>query len=142
MERWNRTGGICGLIIFSLLVVTIGYANALPPADGSKCKSNWVNNNAAMNCFIQGEDEAHAGAAHPHYVACTSAGEVFCCVDDDRGNQNCEVCAADAKPPSDAAKLNALIDGQMMMQANMKKLSTRVGGLESKAAGMNRATAP
>jgi hypothetical protein len=75
-------------------------------------------------------------------VACTSAGEVFCCVDDDRGNQNCEVCAATAKPPSEAAKLNALINGQIMMQAEMKKLSTRVGGVETKVGGMNRASAP
>jgi len=47
-----------------------------------------------MACFIQGEDDQHAGVKHPHYVACTAAGEVFCCVDDDRGNQNCEVATA------------------------------------------------
>jgi hypothetical protein len=67
---------------------------ALPIADGSKCSSNWVKNASAMACFIQGEDEQHAGVKHPHYVACTAAGEVFCCVDDDRGNQDCEVATA------------------------------------------------
>ena len=141
MERLNRAI-VRGLITFSILALAAGYANALPPADGSKCSSNWVNNNAAMNCFIQGEDETHAGAAHPHYVACTAAGEVFCCVDDNKGNQICEVCAATAKAPSEAAKLNALINGQMMMQANMNQLSTRVGGLESTVGTMNRKAAP
>ena len=143
MERWNFASGICALITFSMILFSGGYVNALPPASGSKCNSNWVNNNAAMNCFIQGEDETHAGAAHPHYVACTSAGEVFCCVDDNKGNQNCEVCAAGAKGPTDAAKLNALLNGQMIMLSNMNKLSTRVGSLETKVGGMNRsASAP
>lgn len=140
MERYYSAARICGLT-FSVLLLIVGVANALPPADGSKCNSNWVNNNAAMNCFIQGEDETHAGAAHPHYVACTSAGEVFCCVNDDNGNQNCEVCAADAKAPTDIAKLNALLNGQMIMLSNMNKLSTRVGSLETKVGGMNRAAA-
>jgi len=139
MERWNPAARICGLITFSMFLLMTGYANALPPADGSKCSSNWVNNNAAMNCFIQGEDETHAGVAHPHYVACTAAGEVFCCVDDNKGNQNCEVCAADAKPPSEAAKLNAILNAQMIMLSNMNKLSTRVGNLESKVGGLNHA---
>ena len=86
---------ICArLLAFPIFFLGASAASALPPADGSKCNSNWVNNAAAMDCFIQGEDDQHAGVKHPHYVACTAAGEVFCCVDDDKGNQNCEVAAA------------------------------------------------
>ena len=82
------------LSVLALLTFPISSALALPPADGSKCSSNWVNNASAMACFTQGEEESRNGVAHPHYVACTAAGEVFCCVDDDRGNQNCEVAEA------------------------------------------------
>ncbi len=82
------------LSVLALLTFPISSALALPPADGSKCSSNWVNNASAMACFTQGEEESRNGVAHPHYVACTAAGEVFCCVDDDHGNQNCEVAEA------------------------------------------------
>lgn len=92
-----------GLLSFAILLAAASAAEALPPADGSKCNSNWVNNQAAMNCFIQGEDEQHAGVKHPHYVACTAAGEVFCCVDDDNGNQNCELAEASTGHPVDTA---------------------------------------
>ena len=77
-----------------LFALSTSSAFALPPADGSKCSSNWVNNAAAMACFTQGEEESRNGVAHPHYVACTAAGEIFCCVDDSHGNQNCEVAEA------------------------------------------------
>jgi hypothetical protein len=52
-------------------------ASALPPASGSNCNSNWVNNAGAIDCFIQGEEDVRNGVAHPHYVACTKAGECF-----------------------------------------------------------------
>jgi len=80
-----------GAVLFAL---STSSALALPPADGSKCNANWVNNPAAMACFTQGEEESRAGVANPHYVACTAAGEIFCCVDDKNGNQNCEVAEA------------------------------------------------
>jgi hypothetical protein len=82
------------LPVLALLMFPISSALALPPADGSKCSANWVNNASAMACFTQGEEESRNGTKHPHYVACTAAGEVFCCVDDDHGNQNCEVAEA------------------------------------------------
>ncbi|HWA29471.1 MAG TPA: hypothetical protein VG867_00155, partial [Rhizomicrobium sp.] len=63
--------------------------------DGSKCPMTWVNNQGAMACSEQGEDDQHAGVAHPHYVACLN-GEVFCCVDDNKGNQSCEGLGAAA----------------------------------------------
>jgi len=73
-------------------LATPSPAHALPPASGSKCDSSWVNNAGAMACFIKGEDESHAGVRHPHYVACVG-GDIFCCVDNDAGHQNCEAQA-------------------------------------------------
>ena len=145
MERWNPAARICGLITFSMFLLMTGYANALPPADGSKCSSNWVNNNAAMNCFIQGEDETHAGVAHPHYVACTAAGEVFCCVDDNKGNQNCEVCAANTKGgrlPTVNQQIGAILNAQLLIMSNMNRLSTRMDTLEGKVSETSRKAAP
>ena len=66
------------MVLLSMLVLGSSSANALPPASGSKCSSDWVNNEGAMQCFIQGEEESRSGVKHPHYVACTAAGEVFC----------------------------------------------------------------
>jgi hypothetical protein len=98
-------------------------ARAMPVASGSKCNANWVNNQAAMSCFIQGEDEAHAGAAHPHYVACSAAGEVFCCVDDDKGNQNCTVAEATAgHPASTASWIHAILSAQ---QSHIQMISRK-----------------
>lgn len=82
-------------------------ANAKPKiASGSNCSSNWVNNQGAMACFIQGEEESRAGARHPHYVAC-AGGDIFCCQDNDSGAQNC-VAQAQSKLPSRAVLLNAV----------------------------------
>lgn len=82
-------------------------ANAKPKvASGSNCNSNWVNNQGAMACFIQGEEESRAGARHPHYVAC-AGGDIFCCQDNDSGAQNC-VAQAQSKLPSRAVLLNAV----------------------------------
>ena len=104
-------------------------ANALPRADGSKCNANWVNNAGAMACFIQGEDETRAGVKHPHYVACSSAGEVFCCVDDDKGNQNCVVEPA-GRRSSIEQQLGAILNGQLTIMETMRRLSDRVDRLE------------
>jgi hypothetical protein len=79
-------------------------------ASGSNCSSDWVHNEGAMQCFIQGEEEAHAGAAHPHYVAC-AGGDVFCCQDDNRGNQNC-VAQAGRRSTSWADLVRAILAAQ------------------------------
>ena len=93
MTRSRLSRSLSVAIPVSFMVLLASPALALPPADGSKCSSDWVNNAGAMACFTQGEEESRAGVAHPHYVACTAAGEVFCCVDTDRG-QNCEAVMA------------------------------------------------
>jgi hypothetical protein len=36
-------------------------AHALPPVNGSNCSSNRVNNEGALECFIQGEEDANNG---------------------------------------------------------------------------------
>lgn len=74
---------IAALTLFSL------PASALPPADGSKCSSSWVNNAGAMACFTQGEEETRNGSKNPHYVACTSDGTIYCCVTNAAGGQSC-----------------------------------------------------
>lgn len=119
-----------GFLTFFLVLLTASAASALPPADGSKCSSNWVNNAAAMNCFIQGEEDQHAGAKHPHYVACTSAGEVFCCVDDDRGNQNCEVAEATTGPVDSAIWVRAVLAAQA---SHLKALGKKAAPEENRS---------
>jgi hypothetical protein len=120
----------------ALVLCSASAANALPPADGSKCSSNWVNNAAAMNCFIQGEDEQHAGAKHPHYVACTAAGEVFCCQDNDQGGQNCEVAeASTGHPVNSAVWVRAVLAAQASHLKALRKTSRPV---ETRAPMENR----
>jgi hypothetical protein len=94
-----------------LLVLGAPSAIAKPKiASGSNCKSDWVNNAGAMQCFIQGEEEARNGARHPHYVAC-AGGDIFCCQDDDRGGQDC-VAQASTRPPSRGDLIRAILAAQ------------------------------
>ena len=123
LSRWLTIGvPVAALTMLALSTPAL----ALPPADGSKCSSNWVNNASAMACFIQGEDEQHAGVKHPHYVACTSAGEVFCCVDDDRGNQNCQVAEASTGGNSHTIWVQGILAAQAAhLQAMGKKAAPK-----------------
>jgi len=101
----------------TLLVLAAPTANARPKiATGSNCSSTWVNNAGAMACFIQGEDEARNGVRHPHYVAC-SGGDIFCCKDDDRGNQDC-IAQASTRPPSKDVWIRAILAAQ---RAHLKR---------------------
>src|SRR5260370_26809093 len=86
----RRTAAASGLILLSMLLLGSPYARALPPADGSKCKPDWVNNPGAMDCFIQSEEDVRNGVSHPHYGACTNEGEILCCVKNNNGAENCE----------------------------------------------------
>jgi hypothetical protein len=113
---------LCAAFLAAAFSLGVSSASAMPVASGSKCNANWVNNQAAMNCFIQGEDEAHAGAAHPHYVACSAAGEVFCCVDDDKGNQNCTVAEATSGHVSTGTWVHAILSAQ---QSHIQMLSRK-----------------
>jgi hypothetical protein len=96
-----RSAGFAGLILFALLFFA-SSAQALPrPASGSNCKSDWVNNEGAMQCFIGGEEDIRNGVKHPRYVACLPNGEVHCCRDQDSGGQNCEAVLV-SRPPKGA----------------------------------------
>ena len=112
--RMNRSRiAIASLTAFGLLLIlAVSCATAKPKiASGSNCNASWVNNAGAMACFIQGEEEANAGAAHPHYVACSAAGEIFCCQDNDRGAQDC-VATASTRPPSKVVWTRAILAAQ------------------------------
>jgi len=94
-----------------LLVLGVSPAFAKPKiASGSECSSSWVNNEGAMQCFIQGQEESRNGVSHPHYVACTG-GDIFCCKDNDNGAQDC-VAQAGTRPPSKAVWIRALLAAQ------------------------------
>jgi hypothetical protein len=98
MRRFSYAISRLGGFFLLMLVLGSAPASALPPASGSKCKSDWVNNTGAMDCFIRGEEEVRNGVNRPHYVACTSDGEI-CCADNNHGGQDCEP-AAKASDPS------------------------------------------
>lgn len=78
-----RSARVGALVSLSTLVLGSPSASALPVASGSNCKPDWVDNEGALACFIQGEEDLRNGVKHPHYVACSNAGEVFCCQDDE-----------------------------------------------------------
>lgn len=110
-------------VLLAMLVLGSSPADALPPASGSRCNSNWVNNAGAMSCFIQGEEDAHNSVAHPHYVACTAAGDVFCCVNDNNGNQNCEVQEA-GRRATEADWIRAVLAAHKTMLKTLGRAST------------------
>jgi hypothetical protein len=130
------------LILLAALLLPHPTAAAGKIASGSNCSSSWVNNAGAMSCFIQGEDEAHAGVVHPHYVAC-AGGDIFCCVDDSHGNQNCEAQASTAggNRASEAQKVQAILMAQRAMLKSLGKPASKIDGLQSRMPVQNRAGA-
>jgi hypothetical protein len=130
-----------GLVLLSMPVLGSSPAMALPIASGSKCKSDWVNNEGAMTCFIQGEEDVRNGVSHPHYVACTDAGEIFCCVDNDKG-QDCEAVRAGGHRPSEAVKLGAILDAQQTILTTLGRISIKIDNLERKLGESNRKRSP
>jgi len=133
--------GVGGLILLAMLVLGASSASALPVASGSKCTADWVNNAGAMACFIQGEEDLRNGVSHPHYVACTSAGEVFCCVDNDRG-QDCEAVKAGGRPPNETVKLGAILDAQQTTLTLLGRMSAKIDKIESELGDLKRKSAP
>ncbi len=103
-------------------------AAALPIATGSQCSSSWVNNPGALNCFIQGEDETRTGAKHPHYVAC-AGGDIFCCKDDDHGNQDC-VAQAAGRPTTRADWLKAILSAHRAMLMSVGRYGGKPGRIQ------------
>jgi hypothetical protein len=95
----------------------------------------------AMACFIQGEEDLRNGVSHPHYVACSNAGEVFCCVDNDKG-QDCEAVKTGGRRPTDAAMLGAILDTQQTILTTLGRISTKIDDIESKLRDQNRKGSP
>lgn len=78
-----------------------------------------------MACFTKGEEEARAGVKHPHYVACL-AGAVYCCVDDDRG-QDCEVADAGGRPAGKADWVRALLAAHRARAVSLGRWEAKPG---------------
>lgn len=147
MQRFSHglraLAGSGALILLALpagLAMGVSPVAALPIATGSQCNSKWVNNAGAMSCFIQGEDEARAGASHPHYVACVG-GDVFCCVDNDHGNQDC-VAQAGGRPANQADWLKAVLGAHRNMTMSLGRYSGKSRGLRSEIPNAGRKTEP
>jgi hypothetical protein len=122
------------LAAMSLLIGT-PLAWALPPVNGSNCGSNWVNNEGALECFIQGEEETNNGTSPPHYVGCSADGEIFCCVDNPRtGGQVCESVGT-AEHADVQQQVRAILEAQAAIAAGMARVSKRLDELENKLSG-------
>ena len=128
------------LILVSMLLLGFRPVSA-KPADGSKCRSDWVYNPRAMACFTQGEDDAHNGVRHPHYVACSLAGEVFCCVDDDHGSQNCEAVKEGPRHDIDVP-IAGLLQAQQTNVMMFAEISAKVDTLERRVGELNGRVRP
>jgi hypothetical protein len=115
-----------------------GSGVALPPVNGSNCGSNWVNNQGALECFIQGENETNGGSSNPHYVGCSADGEIFCCFDNPKtGGQVCESVGT-AEHADVQQQVRAILQAQAAISAGMARLSKRLDDLENKLSDQNR----
>jgi len=142
--RMLRSAGVGILLLVSMIVLLSSSAMALPRASGSKCNSNWVNNEGALDCFIQGEDETNNGVSNPHYVACTNDGDVMCCQDDPKAGQTCHLAAAIVKsgPSLQVRQIAAILSAQQTTLIMMNKMSSKVETLNAKVDQMNGKVAP
>jgi hypothetical protein len=116
-----------------LLTTALGAAPAaaLPPVTGSGCTTSWVNNAAAMACFIQGEEDAGKGVAHPHYVACVpNGGTIYCCVDNDAGNQNCEA-VSDVRRSTEAQRIQAILGANRTLLKSLHRYSSPTAPIQN-----------
>ncbi len=124
------TAAVGLLALSGALLLRPSPAVALPIPTGSQCNSTWVNNAGAMSCFIQGEDEVRNGARHPHYVAC-AGGDIFCCVDNDNGNQNC-VAQARGRPANRNDWIRAILGAHKTMLTRMDRYAGKPRDLQSR----------
>jgi hypothetical protein len=125
-------------VVFGALMIGAPPAVALPPVNGSNCGSNWVSNQGALECFIQGEEETNNGTSPPHYVGCSADGEIFCCVDSPKtGGQICESVGT-AEHADIQQQVRAILEAQAAISANMARISKRLESLENKLSDQNR----
>jgi hypothetical protein len=120
------------------LLIGSPLAWALPPVNGQNCGSNWVNNEGALECFIQGEEETNNGTSPPHYVGCSADGEIFCCVDNPKtGGQVCESVGT-AQHADLQQQVRAILAAQAAIAAGMARVSKRLDELENKLSGQKQ----
>lgn len=137
-----RRAGVGAVVLVNLLLFAMAQAEAAPrPADGSNCNSDWVNNEDAMQCFINGQEDIRKGVQRPRYVACLPNGEVHCCTDNDQGGQDCEAMAS-RRQPLDADKIRAILDGQLTILNTLRRISERVEGIENRLQELDRKGSP
>jgi hypothetical protein len=145
MRRGVTFAVMIGVFMLAALVLGAFPAGALPIASGAKCKSDWVNNPAALACFIQGEQDASNGVAHPHYVACTGAGEIFCCQDTASGGQNCEAVKTGGVNnllATIVAMQGQILATQAKVIVDLKGIIASLGDLQIKVDDVRDACAP
>ena len=125
-------------IMVAALFAGSSAAVALPPVNGSNCNSNWVNNEGALECFIQGEEETNGGTSPPHYVGCSADGEIFCCFDNPKtGGQVCESVGT-AEHADVQQQVRAILAAQAAIAAGMARMSKRLDDLENKLSGQKQ----
>ena len=142
-----RRGVMLAAMIGVLLVLGPPVASALPLASGSFCKSDWVNNAGAMACFGQGQTEISQGVAHPHYVACTPNGDVYCCKDNNHGGQDCEPARTSGNGINQLlsaiiAMQGAQLSSQQKVIVDLKGIIASLGDLQLKMDDLHNACAP
>jgi CARDB len=144
----NRSPLRRGVLLIALTLASFALsptASALPRASGSNCSSNWVNNPAALECFIQGEEETRNGVAHPHYVACTANGEIFCCQDNNHGDQDCDAVrrgGAGGLSHLGDLQIKAILESQLTMKQNLAQITATLDELKATIGEPNICSAP
>ena len=100
-----------------------------------------------MQCFIQGEEDKRNGVSNPHYVACTSNGEIFCC-QNTGGGQNCEAvrtaggAGANSLLATIAAMQAQLLETQAKTIVDLKGIIADLANLTIKLDDLHAACAP
>jgi hypothetical protein len=120
----KRSSLAFGTVLISIAIFASPAFALGKPATGSNCSSDWVNNSGAMQCFTQGEEETHAGVAHPHYVACLN-GQTYCCHDDSKG-QNCEAVMS-VHPVTSNDWMKAVLAAHRAQAARMSRIPVGSG---------------
>ncbi len=67
---------------------------------------------------------------------------MFCCVDDDRGNQDCQAVRAGERQHIEAVQLRAILDAQQTILTTLGRISIKVDNLERKLEDLSRKRSP
>lgn len=123
-----------GLLLLCILFLGVSSASALPIATNAKCNPDWPNNPGADKCVTQEEQDITNNVAHPHYVACTSDGTLFCCVDNDNGGQDCtaiEDATLGTRGILGDLQLDATIGGQQATATGLSQIQQQLKDMKT-----------